>query len=126
MEAKKLGKIGERLAAEYLTDNGYQVIRRNYHTRYGEIDIIAFKDDEIVFVEVKTRHKNRAAAYSNVSNVKQRRMVKSAVDFLGSESEYTSYRIRFDVVAIWNVSDEETFQIEHLVDAFRVDDLYEL
>lgn len=51
----RIGKIGEKLAAEYLEKHGYEIITTNFYTKRGEIDIIARKDNEIVFVEVKTR-----------------------------------------------------------------------
>ena len=51
----RIGKIGEQIAAEYLADNGYQLLDRNFNVRYGEIDLIAFETDIVVFVEVKTR-----------------------------------------------------------------------
>ena len=55
MNIGKTGGTGERLTAEFLRKNGFSVIKRNYHCRYGEIDIIAADSDYIVFVEVKTR-----------------------------------------------------------------------
>ncbi|MFA6255368.1 MAG: YraN family protein [Patescibacteria group bacterium] len=51
----QLGQLGERLAAEYLTKKGYQIIAKNYSTRGGEIDLICQKDKVIHFIEVKTR-----------------------------------------------------------------------
>ncbi|HEX4443248.1 MAG TPA: YraN family protein [Galbitalea sp.] len=50
-----LGRRGETLAAEHLVASGYRVLERNWRCSQGEIDIIAFKDGEVVFVEVKTR-----------------------------------------------------------------------
>ena len=47
MDTKELGIFGEEHAALYLKDLGYQIIARNYRSRYGEIDIIAQKDDTI-------------------------------------------------------------------------------
>jgi putative endonuclease len=52
-----LGKIGEIHAKNYLEKLGYTILEQNFRTRYGEIDIIAKFEDEIVFVEVKTRSK---------------------------------------------------------------------
>ena len=49
------GKKGESLAACYLEKKGYTVVVRNYHSRYGEIDLICRKDGYLVFVEVKER-----------------------------------------------------------------------
>ena len=50
-----LGKFGEDYTAEFLEKNGYEILDRNYRNGYGEIDIIAKKDEYIVFIEVKTR-----------------------------------------------------------------------
>src|ERR1700710_1897870 len=50
-----LGRRGEKLAADHLLASGYEVLERNWRCSQGEIDIVAFKDNEIVFVEVKTR-----------------------------------------------------------------------
>jgi len=52
---KDVGDWGERIASDYLISNGYQILERNFYTRYGEIDIVASKDEDIIFVEVKTR-----------------------------------------------------------------------
>jgi putative endonuclease len=55
MDTKKLGKIGERYACDYLVKLGYKIIEVNYFSKMGEIDIIASYKDEIRFVEVKYR-----------------------------------------------------------------------
>ncbi len=55
----KIGKLGEDLASQFLLDNGCKIIDRNFHTRYGEIDLVAQKGDEILFLEVKTRSSNQ-------------------------------------------------------------------
>lgn len=52
---KDVGNWGEKIASNYLISNGYRILEQNFYTRYGEIDIIASKDDSIIFVEVKTR-----------------------------------------------------------------------
>lgn len=52
---KLIGKIGEDLARDYLVKQGYQIVAANFHTRFGEIDIIAQDKDILVFVEVKTK-----------------------------------------------------------------------
>ena len=55
MNTKEIGNLGEDTACEYLKSHGYMILQRNYHSRYGEIDIIASKGDTVVFCEVKTR-----------------------------------------------------------------------
>lgn len=55
MDRRTLGQIGENMAAELLRGKGYDILRRNYRCREGEIDIIAERYGQISFVEVKTR-----------------------------------------------------------------------
>lgn len=50
-----MGKIGEDIACRYLDKEGYRIIGRNFRNRFGEIDIIALKDNMLILVEVKTR-----------------------------------------------------------------------
>ncbi len=52
---KKIGEIGEGLAADYLESKGYCILDRNFSSRFGEIDLVADCEDCLVFVEVKTR-----------------------------------------------------------------------
>lgn len=52
---KRVGEKGEQIAAGYLRGKGYQILDRNYTSRYGELDLVALDSDCIVFVEVKTR-----------------------------------------------------------------------
>ncbi len=55
LRKKRLGKIGETLACDYLLHHQYTILERNFQKRYGELDIVALKDNTLVFVEVKTR-----------------------------------------------------------------------
>ncbi|MEK7519971.1 MAG: YraN family protein [Patescibacteria group bacterium] len=59
---RKTGDLGEELTCQYLIRKGYRIIERNYLMKYGEIDIIAKKDKEIVFIEVKTSKKGSLIA----------------------------------------------------------------
>jgi putative endonuclease len=52
---KKIGNMGEDIAESYLLKKGYEILDRNYYSRYGEIDIIGKLEDQIIFFEVKTR-----------------------------------------------------------------------
>ncbi len=52
---REVGRIGEDIAAAYLLKQGYHLMARNYHTRYGELDLICRQGDQLVFVEVRTR-----------------------------------------------------------------------
>lgn len=52
---RSLGKKGEGIAADYLTKKGFKIIERNYHTRFGEIDLVCSRNNNLVFVEVKLK-----------------------------------------------------------------------
>ncbi len=56
---RALGKLGEQLAAAHLERLGFTIVARNVRTRYGEIDLIAFNGEALVFVEVKSRRARR-------------------------------------------------------------------
>ena len=58
----RLGKHGERLAAEHLVRRGFEIVERNYRTRWGELDIVAFDGRTLAFCEVKTRRRSPAGA----------------------------------------------------------------
>lgn len=68
---KLLGKTGERLTCKTLKKAGYKVVLKNYVTRYGEADIVAEKDGETVFVEVKTRSGDSYGAPKDAVNYKK-------------------------------------------------------
>ncbi len=91
-----LGQFGEDFTVRYLKKHGYKIIERNFHSRFGEIDIIAVKKNIIAFVEVKTR--TEGALYSPREAVdfhKQQKCVKTAQYFL--IKGYSEYQPRFDV-----------------------------
>lgn len=95
-----LGRTGERLAMEHLSAAGYRIIERNFRCRYGEIDLIAEEDDELVFVEVKTRRGNAYGLPEDaVTPIKQRRLIQLALYYLDLHNcAERSWRI--DVVAV--------------------------
>ena len=95
-----LGRTGERLAAETLIKQGYQILERNFRCRHGEIDLVAEDQHDLVFVEVKTR---RGTSYGRpeeaVTLHKQRKLVEVATYYLDLHAcPDRSWRI--DVVAV--------------------------
>ncbi len=116
MDKKLRGSKGEAIAAEYLREKGYKILAMNYFCRFGEIDIIAEKDDVLVFTEVKLR-KNRdfANALEYVTKSKQEKIIKTAMIYmstLGNEQRYS----RFDVIEIYH--DGKVNEINHLENSF--------
>ena len=79
----KLGEEGEKLAIDYLKEKGYKIIRHNYKTPIGEIDIIASEGDTLVFIEVKTRESIRyGLPFEAVNNSKRRKITNVALLYL--------------------------------------------
>lgn len=93
------GNLGEDIAANYLRKNGFEIVARNWHSRYGEIDIIARNNEFILFTEVKARNEKaleRPAAA--VTSAKRRKIIQTALIFI-SKFEY-DLQPRFDVCEI--------------------------
>lgn len=112
---KHLGFAGESLVARYLEEQGFQVIQKNYTTRYGEIDLIAQKDEYLVFVEVKTRKSNYFQLASVVTPSKQKKIVKSAKLFIMTNQVYDKV-CRFDVATV--LEHQGNHEIEYIPNAF--------
>ena len=114
------GAWGEAVAAEYLKKNRYKIIGANYHSRFGEIDLIAANRNYLVFVEVKTRKSdNFAMAREFVGPIKQNRLRLTAQMYL---SEFpTNLQPRFDVIEVYAPQGIQTAkpQIHHLEGAFE-------
>ncbi len=98
---KNLGASGERVAALYLQEHGYQILARNYRTRAGEIDLVGQDADGLAFIEVRTR---RGEAYGSpeesITPRKRERLLRLALQFLEAHAEYGDCPWRIDLVAI--------------------------
>ena len=94
-----VGREGERKVAEYLRKQGYIIVKRNYRERFGEIDIIAEKDNVLAFVEVKTRSENAIfSGLEAITPAKQVRLYKTAALFL--QRINGDYEVRFDAAEV--------------------------
>jgi putative endonuclease len=119
---KSLGKSGESVAVRYLENEGYRIYGTNYRLRGGEIDIIAFRDQTIVFCEVKTRLGEFDPA-EGYSPAQQRRMVDTGEAYLLKYQVYLPkvYDLRYDVILVTDGKDGVLEVKEHIRDAFRPD-----
>ena len=114
-----LGRYGEHAAALYLFRKGYEIIERNYHFgAYGELDIIARKNDTLCFVEVKTQRRPGFGAPETWVDEKKMTQLGQIAEAYLSENPNPDLDCRFDVVAI-SMTDR-SFKIKHLTDAFRL------
>lgn len=94
-----LGQWAELQALKRLQAQGFTLIVANYHCRYGEIDLIVQKDQELIFVEVKARSVTQyAQSYETISLSKQKKIMKSALCFLNAEPQFQEFYCRFDVI----------------------------
>lgn len=119
-ENGKLGNLGEDLVAEYLRKCGYIIIKRNWRDRFGEIDVIAEKDEHIIFVEVKTRMDDPMVGGAEaVDRKKAERVRKTALLFL--KKLHRPLTPRFDVaeVTVYKRDDGTTgYNLEYIKSAF--------
>ena len=114
MNTKITGNEGENRAADYLVSKGFEIIERNWRTNRGEIDIIAFKNDTIVFLEVKTLPNGTIDMIQRELNYqKQQRILKTSKRFLLKHREYKNRYIRFDVIVIDMPGLESVYHIEN-------------
>lgn len=101
INTRQLGSYYESMAAEYLKQQGYEIIERNFSCRLGEIDLIAREGDSIIFVEVKYRSRNDCGYPSEaVNQKKQRRISNAASYYIWKKYGNRPVSCRFDVVSI--------------------------
>lgn len=114
-EKTAIGNRGETAAVTYLQKKGYSIVARNWHSRYGEIDIIATKDEFLAFVEVKTRKKGAMVTPTEAVNyAKQKKIRLTAQKYLLDNP--TDLQPRFDVCSVIYYNDRCT--IEYFAAAF--------
>ena len=108
-----LGNNGEKIASEYLEKNHYEIIKRNFRCKQGEIDIIAYDDKnrEYVFVEVKTRTNfEYGKPVDSVNKMKQKHIVSATKYYIYLHNLENKY-IRFDIIEIYK---KDQYIINHI------------
>ncbi len=101
MNTRQKGTDKEQLAAEYLKTQGMHIVERNFHAAQGEIDIIGYHKNYLVFVEVKYRKNNKKGyALEAVDSRKQKRICKVADYYRYLHKMGESTMVRYDVLAI--------------------------
>ncbi len=112
------GNLAENMAAGYLEDKGYKIVDRNFKCKVGEIDIVARHGEDLVFVEVRSKHSTNTfdPAYS-IDKRKQGKLIKAAA-FYTAKHFRDPVPVRFDVVLV-TLGDD--LQVELIQDAFSDD-----
>lgn len=120
INTRLLGDKGEEIAASYLKKEGYRIVDRNYRTSRGEIDVVAYDNDKLVFIEVKTR---RTREYGEgqwaIDARKQRQMIKVALTYM-VHKKVIGISYRFDTIIVEDCRNNE-FKIVLIKDAFQAD-----
>ena len=114
-DTKKLGNQGELFVVHYLQQHGFTLLCQNYRQFFGEIDVIAYKKDLYVFVEVKTRKNHSSLMGQLVSKNKQEKIIKTAQYFI-AEQKLSNITARFDVALL--IQNQNSFDIDYIENAF--------
>lgn len=116
---REAGDRGEAMAAEYLRENGYEILASQFRCRFGEIDLIAWDGDTLCFVEVKTRTNTQMGLPREyVTGKKRERIRKTALFYLSSHD--LDCPARFDVAEVYAAAPgDPNARIEYLEDAFQ-------
>ena len=112
---KETGKIGEQYAKKFLIKKKYKFITSNYHSRFGEVDLIFLDNQELVFVEVKTI---RSIVFGDgidaLTNKKKEKLIKTSLYFLNTASKKQFRSWRIDLISVKLNYLNEIIKITHL------------
>jgi len=117
-----IGQIGEDITAKYLKTKGFIISAKNYHSRFGEIDVIAENNDLILFVEVKTRCANSIASPAEFVDSKKRHKILATAQFFIYNNN-VALQPRFDIAEIITAQsgDFSDVKINYIENAFGDD-----
>ena len=101
LNQRQIGTNKEKIAAEYLRVNGYEILEQNFYANNGKIDIIAKDNDFLVFIEVKYRYNDKyGLGYEALIKKKQMTIYKVAQYYMYKNKISFDSKVRFDVVSI--------------------------
>lgn len=95
-----IGREGEEIVTDYLLKNKYEIIERNFECRQGEIDIIARDEEEIVFIEVKTRTNSLYGLPSEAVNKIKQSHIKKVIKYYLYKNKLENSFVRIDVIEV--------------------------
>jgi len=116
IKAYSLGLNAEKVVCDYLVNLSYEILEQRFKTPYGEIDIIARKDNVLVFIEVKARSKFEHFEILSIRQIK--RILQAANYYLSFKSSLNFDQIRFDLILL-----NQTQILNHIENAGQSDDI---
>lgn len=121
LDRRARGDAVEDSALAYLQGQGLRLVARNARARGGELDLVMFEREALVFVEVRYRAASGfGGGAASVDHAKRRRLVRAAQSFLLTHPQHADVPCRFDVIDA--SGDPQAPHLEWLRDAFRTDD----
>jgi putative endonuclease len=114
---KRLGRRGEDEAARCLERKGFRLVERGFRALRGEIDLIAWDGETLVFIEVKTRTGPDCGPPEEAVTASKQRQIRRIAEAFLSDSGLGVPFCRFDVVAI-DAEDDGSLTVRHIPDAF--------
>ena len=116
---RSLGNHGEELVAQYLRNQQFTILEKNYRQFYGEVDLIATKDDMIIFVEVKMRRSHYFPLSDVITPFKQHKIVQVAKDYIARHDIHDKVG-QFDVALL--EQQDNQFTLTYIPNAFTSSD----
>jgi putative endonuclease len=117
---KTIGDYGEDIACKFLISKGYKIIDKNFRNRFGEIDLICFKNNVLTFTEVKTRYYSNYGLPKEAVNFNKRKNIILLSKFFISNNNFKDFFIRFDVIEVFLNMNSDSCKINFIKDAFRI------
>ena len=108
----EIGKVGEKIANDYLKKQGYVIIERNFEAKQGEIDIIAREEKELVFIEVKTRTNDKFGKPVEAVDVNKKKHLFKAIKYYLYSRNLENEYVRIDVIEVYLY--EQSYRINHI------------
>jgi putative endonuclease len=113
------GQQGEDLAAQHFERLGFEVLARNHRTRFGELDLVVFDGETLVFVEVKTRRSGSREPWESLHDRKRSKVRRMALAWLTESNDRPfGAQLRFDGVAVLMDAAGDLVRLDHLEAAF--------
>jgi len=119
-QKRQFGDMGEKMASDYISSKGYQVIDKNYRKPWGEIDLVSKKDGMVTFFEVKTRDTKNTEHYLaeySINYLKKKKLQKICETYLAEKRYPYNQKWQIDVITVLVDKSSKKAKIKHIENA---------
>ncbi|MCI1943895.1 YraN family protein [Clostridium luticellarii] len=117
---KDIGSLGEDVAENYLKENGYIILERNFRCKTGEVDIIGKDGSYLCFIEVKSRYDKLYGNPCEAVNYPKRIKIYRTANMYIIKKKLFKFNFRFDVIEIIFNTYNNIPSIKLIKDAFQI------